>query len=151
MTSPIRLAADSRMEAIAQLKRLQDDLEAQFAGQHALSVAGRMSHFGIKMKEEGQRTAPFQTGTLQMSHRSLTTLQKLDAHVHQVTTSIFIDPDVVNPILGGRPEEYGIEVNQRKPWWDDLYQVVLYEANEGELWNVFVDITNHLRPSDLWG
>ena len=50
-----------------------------------------------------------------------------------------------------RIEEYGIEVNQRKPWWDDLYQVVLYEANEGELWNVFVDITNHLRPSDLWG
>ena len=98
MTSPIRLAADSRMEAIAQLKRLQDDLEAQFAGQHALSVAGRMSHFGIKMKEEGRRTAPFQTGTLQMSHRSLTTLQKLDAHVHQVTTSIFIDPDGIVPV-----------------------------------------------------
>ena len=131
MTIPIRLAADSRMEAIAQLKKLQDDLEAQFAGQHALSVAGRMSHFGIKMKEEGQRTAPFQTGTLQMSHRSVTTLQKLDAHVHQVTTSIFIDPPMTPP----QPDWFLVHAGTNYP----IRAIVPWPLNQPTYFQLFIE------------
>lgn len=55
--------------------------------------------------------APYYTGTLASSHRG-----DVETGPGTITGTIFLDPSVTNPVLGGKPAVYGPEVHVSRPW-----------------------------------
>ena len=141
--NPIELIATAKMTQLRVLAQRWKEAEGIFAAEHALNVPGRLAAVGMKLRESGADSSPYFTGTLSASHRSQTTITRT-IYGSTVTTSIFIDPDVENPILGGYPAEYGVTQNQLTGWWDNIYQEALDETNFGDLWDIMVDVTNYL-------
>ena len=62
--------------------------------------------------EVWEERAPFLTGTLASATRSQVVFD---------TGRVFIDPATVNPIMGGRPVDYGPQVHERRPWVEQLF------------------------------
>ena len=144
----LTIEAEAQMKEIARLYKEAADALGYFIGDHmgAFTVPGRMAIAVERIREEGRRTSPFYTGTLSLSHRGTVEVEQPSDTTEVVTARVFIDPDVVNPILGGQPAVYGVEVNDRKPWWDDLWLFTLDEANNGLLANLELDLKT-LMPS----
>lgn len=67
------------------------------------------SEYGEKWEEE----SPFLTGSLASATREQVIFD---------TGRVFIDPSTVNPILGGKPSEYGPKVHdERNPWVERVF------------------------------
>lgn len=60
--------------------------------------------------------SPVLTGTLRSAHRSGIELLIEEEDYLKAEGYLYIDPYVVNPVLGGRPAEYGLEVRERNDW-----------------------------------
>ena len=144
----LTIEAEAQMKEIARLYKEAADGLNYFIVDHvgAFTVPGRMAVAAERIREEGRRTSPYYTGTLALSHRATVEVEQPSDTTEVVTARIFIDPDIVNPILGGHPAVYGIEVNDRKPWWDDLWLFTLDEANNGLLADLELDLKT-LMPS----
>lgn len=73
-----------------------------------------VAHGVLRLQSGAQTRSPYLTGTLAFAHTG---------EVYGIDDGaegrIYIDPSIVNPVFGGRPADYGIEVHQRKPWFDD--------------------------------
>lgn len=101
--------------AMFDLWELRDKLHA---AQRELETTGptatvRMLAFVVnEYGEAWEDNAPFLTGTLASSTREIVIFN---------TGRVFIDPANVNPILGGKPVDYGPKVHQRKPWVSDVF------------------------------
>jgi len=97
------------------LKALHDDAPDTLAGKTA-DLLRDIANYAASV-------APFLTGTLRSAHRG----ELIDVQPEHVVGLVYIDPNVVNPVFGGFPAQYGIEVHQRKPWMD--WTVQYAEAN----------------------
>lgn len=78
------------------------------------TLAGLIADLVANMAVLAARISPYLTGTLSSSHRG----ELIEVTPEHVVGLIYIDPSVVNPVFGGFPAVYGIEVHQRKPWLD---------------------------------
>lgn len=67
----------------------------------------------ITLSDAAQDRSPLLTGTLAASHT---------AEWNETGGRVFIDPNTINPVFGGKPAEYGLEVHERKPWIEDTYE-----------------------------
>lgn len=141
--NPIDVEVHIKMNRLRDLARKWRRAEGLFAAEYALKIPGRLAAVGMKLREKGAETSPFYTGTLSLAHRTITDITR-SPYGQTVTASIFIDPDLENPILGGSPAEYGVKQNQLTGWWDNLYQEALDETNFGDLWDIMVDVTHYL-------
>lgn len=88
-----------------------------------------------ELGDRWEATAPRLTGTLASATRE---------RIEGGEGKVFIDPSVVNPVFGGYPAVYGVEVHDRKPWVEILYtqgaQSVLVEGGQkffGEFDRIF--------------
>ena len=89
----------------------------------------------LALSDRLSANAPYLTGTLASAHRGIAEGNE---------GLLFVDDDVVNPVFGGKPANYGEEVHSRKPWWvatfeNDAEQILvegllLLDAEIDELW-----------------
>ena len=80
-----------------------------------------VAHGVLRFQGEAQTRSPYLTGTLAFAHTG--EVYDIDGGAEG---RVYIDPSIVNPVFGGRPAEYGIDVHQRKPWFDNTF------SQEGE-------------------
>ena len=67
----------------------------------------------IAISDAASDRAPWLTGSLATAH---------SAEWKGSEGNAFVDPDAVNPVFGGKPAEYGVEVHGRKPWLQDTVE-----------------------------
>ena len=101
------------------IEQLQDLRRRHQAAIKALETTGdtptvRMLAFiSSRIGDVWENTAPILTGTLRSATRE---------EVEGGQARVFINPSVVNPILGGKPSVYGPKVHaDRNPWVERLY------------------------------
>lgn len=105
--------------AAESLRQLEELRQAHHEATRLLQTGGntavtRMLAFvAYELGEIWHRDSPRLTGTLASAERE---------QVFNDQARIFLDPTVVNPVFGGRPEIYGPIVHQRKPWVANLMQ-----------------------------
>lgn len=123
----INVEIDKRsMDALWDLRRRHREAIRALAEDDSRSAVTRMVAFvTAELGEAWEKVAPRLTGTLASATR-----EQYFAGKGQV----FIDPTVVNPILGGRPAVYGPVVHDRRPWVTQVYTAdaprVLQRAGE---------------------
>lgn len=76
-----------------------------------LSLVSVMARLTMLTVEFAAGIAPYYTGTLAASHRG-----EVETGPGTITGVIFLDPSITNPVLGGKPVEYGPEVHVSQPW-----------------------------------
>lgn len=101
-------------------------MEATAADGDTIERAGARAIIAID--EAASDRSPFLTGTLAAAHLVESELVEDDGRF-----TMYIDPNAVNPIFGGKPSEYGVEVHGRKPW---LAETV--EEDAPEIMDLFV-------------
>lgn len=99
---PYEASIEGLDKALAASKRLIRATERK--GDLVVRMVARATR---RTEEVAEKKAPWLTGSLSKSHRG----QLFDGAGH-----VFIDPNTVNPILGGKPSEYGPVVHGREPW-----------------------------------
>jgi hypothetical protein len=73
-----------------------------------VSVMARLTEITV---DYATGIAPYYTGTLASSHRG-----EIEVGSGFVEGVIHLDPSVTNPVLGGKPVEYGPVVHTSQPW-----------------------------------
>jgi hypothetical protein len=100
---------DTAMQPLWELQRRAREMQqATIAG--AGSVVDRVGATAtLALSDAASDQAPYLTGSLSSAHRG----EWEDDH-----GLVYVDPGVINPIMGGKPSIYGVEVHGRKPWLD---------------------------------
>lgn len=80
---------------------------------------------GGKVLDFARRESPFLTGTLSSAHRG--EIEEVSGLLYRVLFDLFIDENVVNPVTGDKPVEYGPVVHRAFPWF--LITLDWFEAN----------------------
>jgi len=125
----VKRLTDSDAVIIEGLQQAQSALRVLFYAALPEHSLGRLVQMvTLQASIHMSRIAPYLTGTLRAAHRE----RMLEAALGEV----FIDPTVINPILGGRPVEYGAMVHQvpGKDWMrrtaDEDSRAIVNEATE---------------------
>jgi hypothetical protein len=102
----------SSMFALWDLRNRLHEASRQLQTTGQTAVVRMLAFVTSEYGEAWEESAPFLTGSLASATREQVIFD---------TGRVFIDPSTVNPILGGRPSEYGPTVHMRRPWVEQVF------------------------------
>ena len=113
-----------------ELRAKADYLQWSLLNAEGPTLLGIMTEQVLHLANYAASISPWLYGVLSSAHRSVA----VPVSSEEIVGTVYIDPSVVHPVLGGRPVVYGVEVHDRKPWMQQAL-----EHKEQAIYDAFGD------------